>query len=78
MTKFAHDLISLVRKGKPTRDDILTLCNELEARLGEKPKSPPPLPHPELRRLNPKQYMRLYMRHRRWAGQPGEGRKELA
>lgn len=78
MSAFALSLIERVRKGKPSRDDLLALCSELEARLENKVRPSPRKPHPALRRENPKRWHREYMRWWRWNGQVGNGRQEAA
>ena len=75
MSDYALSLIRRIRSARHadvSRLDVLSLCQELEARLNVSPRIPKK-PAPELRAINPKRYMRLYMRWWRWLGQAGEG-----
>ncbi len=69
MSDYAQTLINRVRRNPDSgRDDILALCCELEARL-DKPRKLYKKPDIALRHLDPRAYMRLYMRWYRENGQ---------
>ncbi len=75
MTSFARDLIARIRYGDYTREDVLKLCAELQARLDKKPDLPKK-PHRDLWRVNKKKYYQQYMRWWHKCGPVGaEGRE---
>lgn len=71
-----HDTIARLRRLHPRDPDIMKLCRELEARLGDKPRGTPERPPHSIYHSNPKRYYREYMRWYRWNGQAGNGRDE--